>query len=122
MPGSPCLSKIGPVFVPFSFFVSLLARIHVSRRGFEDWRFTGDPAPLVRDNIMKFFKCNILLIYTCAIPKQLILQGGPIKTPLWDRKRTHFCALYTLIKHFLKRKKNGVYNRETKIPSEGWIL
>ncbi len=23
----------------------------MSRRGFEDWRFTGDPAPLERDNI-----------------------------------------------------------------------
>ncbi len=24
----------------------------MSRRGFEDWQFTGDPAPLARDNIM----------------------------------------------------------------------
>ena len=29
VPGSPCLSKIGPVLVPFSFFGSPLARIHV---------------------------------------------------------------------------------------------
>ncbi len=28
-PGSPCLSKIGPVFVPFSFLGSPFARIHV---------------------------------------------------------------------------------------------
>ena len=24
----------------------------MSRRGFEDWRFTGDPAPLAHDNIV----------------------------------------------------------------------
>ncbi len=29
VPGSPCLSKIGPVLVPFSFFGIPLARIHV---------------------------------------------------------------------------------------------
>ncbi len=26
----------------------------MSRRGFEDWRFTGDPAPLERENILYF--------------------------------------------------------------------
>ncbi len=37
----------------------------MSRRGFEDWRFTGDPAPLARDNML------VYTIYTSMWPQGL---------------------------------------------------
>ncbi len=58
MPGSPCLSKTGPVYGPF-FFLGLVhlwtdQRIPgpVSCRCPEPRWFVGDPTPLARDNMM----------------------------------------------------------------------
>ncbi len=42
VPGSPCLSKTGPVYILFFFFFSFWV---------EPGWFVGDPTPLARDNI-----------------------------------------------------------------------
>ena len=55
VPGSPCLSKTGPVYGPFFFLVHLWTdqRIPgpVSCCCLEPGWFVGDPTPLARDNI-----------------------------------------------------------------------
>ena len=47
----------------------------MSRRGFEDWRFTGDPAPLARDNIIIFEGCRLQIYSRHHIKRRI---GGAL--------------------------------------------
>ncbi len=69
----PALVEICPALVP-SFYLArppvygLQGYRTVSRRGSEDWRFVGDPAPLSRDNILTLYT----LLYTHSLYTQCI--------------------------------------------------
>ncbi len=69
VPGSPCLSKTGPVYGPF--FLKIF-RLALSCHCLEPGSFVGDPTPLARDNILLFDKAYKIILSKRGLSGRLI--------------------------------------------------
>ncbi len=80
----------------------------MSRRGFKDWRFTGDPAPLARDNMQVYrtqrYFCTISDRATCVLFEKLVAEVSYLLFEETVDLRSYILPIYRYLKSPFRKK------------------